>query len=148
VRRDRIDGGSHRVDNGRVRIYLTVRNNLTTQEAILAGQTLHCSFCGKSQHEVQKLVAGPGWIFICDECVGLCNQYIAGTPPDLSGFPPMEKWPTERLLSLLGPANATVDGYREYLQSMVDMLRTREISWAAIGKSLGISRQSAWERFT
>ncbi len=114
----------------------------------MSGKALHCSFCGKSQHEVQKLVAGPGFIFICDECVGLCNQYIAGTPPDLSGFPPMEKWPTERLLSLLGPANATVDGYREYLQSMVDMLRTREISWAAIGNSLGISRQSAWERFT
>ena len=38
--------------------------------------TLHCSFCGKSQHEVRCLVAGPG-VFICDECVGACNEVIA-----------------------------------------------------------------------
>ena len=37
--------------------------------------TLHCSFCGKSQHEVRKLIAGPK-VFICDECVGLCNGII------------------------------------------------------------------------
>jgi hypothetical protein len=111
-------------------------------------KTMHCSFCGESQHEVAKLIAGPGSIFICDACVGLCNQWIAGETPDLSGFPPMEKWPTEKLLGRLAPASGTVDGYREYLQSMVDTLRSREISWAAIGKELGISRQSAWERFT
>ena len=40
-----------------------------------AGSTLYCSFCGKSQHEVRKLIAGPT-IFICDECVGLCNDII------------------------------------------------------------------------
>jgi ClpX C4-type zinc finger/Glyoxalase superfamily protein len=37
---------------------------------------LYCSFCGKSQHEVRALVAGPG-VYICDECVGLCNDVIA-----------------------------------------------------------------------
>ena len=36
---------------------------------------LHCSFCGKSQHEVRKLIAGPS-VFICDECVDLCNDII------------------------------------------------------------------------
>jgi len=36
---------------------------------------LYCSFCGKSQHEVRKLIAGPN-VFICDECVGLCNDII------------------------------------------------------------------------
>lgn len=39
------------------------------------GKTLHCSFCGKSQHEVKKLIAGPS-IYICDECVDLCNEII------------------------------------------------------------------------
>ena len=34
-------------------------------------KTLYCSFCSKSQHEVRKLIAGPGSIFICDECVAL-----------------------------------------------------------------------------
>lgn len=36
---------------------------------------LYCSFCGKSQHEVRKLIAGPS-VFICDECVDLCNDII------------------------------------------------------------------------
>ncbi len=39
------------------------------------GKILYCSFCGKSQHEVRKLIAGPS-VFICDECVGLCNDII------------------------------------------------------------------------
>ena len=38
-------------------------------------KVLHCSFCGKSQHEVRKLIAGPS-VFICDECVDLCNDII------------------------------------------------------------------------
>ena len=37
--------------------------------------TLYCSFCGKSQHEVRKLIAGPT-VFICDECIDLCNEII------------------------------------------------------------------------
>ncbi|MEM8826286.1 MAG: ATP-dependent Clp protease ATP-binding subunit ClpX, partial [Pseudomonadota bacterium] len=40
-----------------------------------AKNTLYCSFCGKSQHEVRKLIAGPT-VFICDECVELCNDII------------------------------------------------------------------------
>lgn len=39
------------------------------------GQDVHCSFCGKSQSEVQKIVAGPG-VFICNECVALCQEII------------------------------------------------------------------------
>ena len=40
-----------------------------------AKNTLYCSFCGKSQHEVRKLIAGPT-VFICDECVELCMEII------------------------------------------------------------------------
>src|SRR5690625_5683650 len=39
------------------------------------GKILYCSFCGKSQHEVRKLIAGPS-VYICDECVDLCNDII------------------------------------------------------------------------
>lgn len=39
------------------------------------GKLLYCSFCGKSQHEVRKLIAGPA-VFVCDECVELCNDII------------------------------------------------------------------------
>jgi ATP-dependent Clp protease ATP-binding subunit ClpX len=43
-------------------------------------KTLYCSFCGKSQHEVKKLIAGPS-VFICDECIDLCNEIIRDEVP-------------------------------------------------------------------
>ena len=43
-------------------------------------KTLYCSFCGKSQHEVKKLIAGPS-VFICDECIDLCNDIIREEVP-------------------------------------------------------------------
>lgn len=39
------------------------------------GEVLYCSFCGKTQREVQKLIAGPG-VYVCDECVELCNEIL------------------------------------------------------------------------
>ena len=39
------------------------------------GDVLSCSFCGKSQQQVRKLIAGPG-VYICDECIDLCNEII------------------------------------------------------------------------
>jgi len=48
-------------------------------------KTLYCSFCGKSQHEVKKLIAGPS-VFICDECIGLCNDIVRDElPPSTVG---------------------------------------------------------------
>ena len=44
------------------------------------GKLLYCSFCGKSQHEVKKLIAGPS-VFICDECIDLCNEIIRDELP-------------------------------------------------------------------
>ncbi|HSD61440.1 MAG TPA: ClpX C4-type zinc finger protein, partial [Burkholderiales bacterium] len=44
-------------------------------EKIGGEKLLYCSFCGKSQHEVRKLIAGPS-VFICDECIELCNDII------------------------------------------------------------------------
>ena len=40
------------------------------------GMTYRCSFCGKSQDQVQRLIAGPGGVYICDECVDLCREII------------------------------------------------------------------------
>lgn len=42
-----------------------------------AGEQVKCSFCGKPQKAVKKLVAGPG-VYICDECIGLCNEILLG----------------------------------------------------------------------
>jgi len=46
-----------------------------TTEINKGDKLLYCSFCGKSQHEVRKLIAGPS-VFVCDECVALCNDII------------------------------------------------------------------------
>ena len=108
----------------------------------------YCSFCLKPESEVKKLVAGCGRIFTCDECIAVCNDYIAGRTPDRSERKPLEEQPTERLLALLSPIEETVQGKSNQLQLVVETLRSRQVSWAKIGDALGISRQSAWERFT
>jgi hypothetical protein len=54
------------------------------------GRDLRCSFCGKRQEQVQRLIAGPR-VYICDQCIGLCNEILAEVPPPapsaLSGRP-------------------------------------------------------------
>lgn len=129
----------------------TARDQAETAQAAAGGsvpmKTLYCSFCFKSQFQVKMLIAGPASLFICDECVDFCSAYIAGRPPH-SKSASVEELPTERLLERLGAIEQTVQGKGSQLQGVVDLLRSREVSWAQIGAALGISRQSAWERFT
>src|SRR5438045_3916744 len=57
---------------------------------------LYCSFCGKSQHEVRKLIAGPS-VFICDECIELCNDIIREeSAADKGGKPSKNDLPTPK----------------------------------------------------
>jgi ATP-dependent Clp protease ATP-binding subunit ClpX len=67
------------------------------------GKLLYCSFCGKSQHEVRKLIAGPS-VFICDECVELCNDIIREELED-KGEPGKSKLPRPHEI------NAVLDQY-------------------------------------
>lgn len=110
--------------------------------------TYYCSFCLKSQHEVEKLVAGPGNIYICDVCIGLAQGYLEGRTPDASAFEDPAAMPAERLLAQLPSLDATIKGKQTQIQWVVDQLREREVSWALIGEALGVSRQAAWERFS
>ena len=57
------------------------------------GKLLYCSFCGKSQHEVRKLIAGPS-VFVCDECVDLCNDIIREEIQDKESEKTARKLPT------------------------------------------------------
>ena len=57
------------------------------------GKLLYCSFCGKSQHEVRKLIAGPS-VFICDECVDLCNDIIREEVQENASEGSQEKLPS------------------------------------------------------
>lgn len=56
------------------------------------GKLLYCSFCGKSQHEVRKLIAGPS-VFVCDECVDLCNDIIREEIQEKDSETPTQKLP-------------------------------------------------------
>ena len=105
---------------------------------------LRCSFCGKTETQVAKLLGGPK-VHICDACVGVCNKILEATPATFAGWDAMTD---AQLLSSLQPSVATVEATRTVLQTQIDTLRQRGISWSAIGGALGISRQAAWERFS
>ena len=66
-----------------------------------SNEQLLCSFCGKSQRQVKKLIAGPG-VYICDECIDLCNEIIDEELTGTSHLRPRE--PAEAEGDLLGPA--------------------------------------------
>ena len=64
------------------------------------GKLLHCNFCGKSQHEVRKLIAGPS-VYICDECVELCNDIIREELQEAQDEAEFKKLPTPREISAI-----------------------------------------------
>ena len=64
------------------------------------GKLLYCSFCGKSQHEVRKLIAGPS-VFICDECVDLCNDIIREEVQEAQAESSAHKLPAPKEISAI-----------------------------------------------
>jgi len=64
------------------------------------GKLLYCSFCGKSQHEVRKLIAGPS-VFICDECVDLCNDIIREEVQEAQAESSAHKLPSPKEISTI-----------------------------------------------
>jgi hypothetical protein len=117
-----------------------------TTEKTKASKPLFCSFCGKDSADVKALIAGPA-VFICNECVAVCNQCLGGeaVPVHTADW---EQYSDEQLLNLLGRSAAIADSAGDFLNGHVDALRRREVTWADIGKALGVSRQAAWERFS
>jgi ClpX C4-type zinc finger len=108
-------------------------------------KALTCSFCGRSEKEVARLIGGPN-VHICDGCVGTCVKILEATPAAFAeGW---DKMTGEQLLSGIKTSEATVEATRAVLQAQIEELRHRNVSWEAIGKALGISRQAAWERFS
>jgi len=108
-----------------------------------------CSFCLKPNTEVKALVAGPA-VFVCDGCIDLCRKIISDLPAG-DREPRLLPWElTDSLdaalanLPNVARAQAQVE---ESLLGWVRRARTLGATWAQIGDSLGITRQSAWERF-
>jgi ClpX C4-type zinc finger len=108
-------------------------------------QTLSCSFCSKDKDAVAKLIAGPG-VYICDECVGLCDRILAEEPsPEFGSW---NERPDDELIASLAKTQAVVSQVDAAVHDYVDVLRDRGVSWTRIGGALGVSKQAAWERFS
>ena len=107
-----------------------------------------CSFCLKPNTEVRRLVAGPG-VFICDECVGLCAQLVDGPS---NPAPQLAAWEhtvsVDEALANLPRIAAAGAQLEQHLAGWVQRARALGATWARIGEALGMTRQSAWERFS
>jgi ATP-dependent Clp protease ATP-binding subunit ClpX len=113
--------------------------------------TSACSFCLKSPDSVAKMIGGPG-VFICNECVGLCTDILAlesepAADADTSWQKRLRLSDTE-LLAHLPKVAAAAEQVDRHLTAWVREARERAITWTRIGESLGMTRQSAWERFS
>ena len=120
-----------------------------TAATMRSRHTPHCSFCVKPSDEVAKLIAGAG-VYICDACVRLCNDILAQDGEDAS-TPEVTLWEQktdDEILETL-PRVAVVSAQADArIQTLVDILRARGVAWVRIGRALGVTRQSAWERFS
>src|SRR5256714_11660529 len=81
----------------------------------------HCSFCGKPQDQVRGLIAGPGAVYICDECVELCREIIDEEPPP----PPRAKLPLAKL-----PAPRKI--YEQLNQYVIGQDRAKKVLSVAV----------------
>ena len=110
--------------------------------------TTHCSFCLKPSNEVATLVAGPG-VYICNECLDLSSQIISNPPSLPSGLTSWEEGlDLEGVLASLPRMAAAGAQAERNLTRFVKRARELGATWAAIGASLRMTRQSAWERFS
>jgi ClpX C4-type zinc finger/Glyoxalase superfamily protein len=105
----------------------TAQPHAGVQKSAQQGNLLFCSFCGKNQHEVRKLVAGPA-VYICDECVDFCTyvvdeQLLRLIEGDEESARAMS---TDRLLHYVEHARSAVQRIRLALQRIERMLALRE----------------------
>lgn len=106
-----------------------------------------CSFCGKAASEVASLISGPG-VFICDECVALCNTALdkGALPPN--SIPDWQQMPTDELSGRMVRVAQARDQVDDFVGFAVRQLRSRGVTWAEIGAALGVTRQAAWDRYS
>jgi hypothetical protein len=103
-----------------------------------APKTLHCSFCGKSQHDVRALIAGPA-VFVCDECVGLCDDILAdrdvwellkakeesGQQADPAALDWVRAKSTEEVMAFAERSRRGVERHRRHLRDVESVLAAR-----------------------
>jgi hypothetical protein len=106
-----------------------------------------CSFCGRRGGGDTKLAGGLG-AMICLDCVEYFHTVSQSTERVTAMTrPPWNEMSDTELLVKLPLILQSADQNMKFAREWVDLIRSRKVSWAAIGNALGVSRQSAWERF-
>ncbi|CDO08129.1 hypothetical protein C1S82_18730 [Mycolicibacterium cosmeticum] len=108
---------------------------------------MYCSFCGLESRRVKTLISGHG-VYICDECVTKCVAIIEDRP-DRETLPLRDRadYSEDELLDEIPRVAATTANVEADLRARVDELRQRGVAWSRIAAAMGVTRQSAWERF-
>ena len=107
-----------------------------------------CSFCGRQGSAELRLAGGIG-AMICVECLSHYTKAVDDAPSDgrivTSGW---DELTDAEMLGKLPMISAEASQVDRFLRQWVTLIRERNISYAEIGKALGVSRQAAWERFS
>jgi len=103
-----------------------------------------CSFCGKSQKDVKKLIAGPG-NYICDECVALCAEIISEDAD--SEIKPSEEQLAAAWSAMLKTRAKAARTAEAELSKVARQARAKGLDWTSIASSLGISTEEAESRY-
>ena len=117
---------------------------LAAQQSVIAA----CSFCAKPNTEVATLVAGPG-VYICNECVALSQQIIEARAEAVTRLAPWQQVDqVDAVLANLPRVARAGEQVEASLTGWVRRARELGATWARIGDALGMTRQSAWARFS
>ncbi|MBW3648482.1 MAG: hypothetical protein KY440_12060 [Actinobacteria bacterium] len=108
-----------------------------------------CSFCGKAQREVNRLVAGAGvGLFICDQCIDLCKEILDEESADPARPIDLPEAPIEQAIQRMVALHRSRQQVDREAAVAVRALRDRGVTWSRIGQALGMTKQSAWERYS
>lgn len=133
----------------------TIRQEQETHMSVNAPLTevaiTSCSFCGKPNTEVERIVAGPG-VFICNECIELARVVVEdaarATPEESRRRRAAYEDPsTEELLTVLPALVKSADRVEAELATSVNRLRARGASWHTIANAAGLSVEGTRHRF-
>jgi len=107
-----------------------------------------CSFCQRPNTAVRALVSGPG-VYICSECVSCCCGILDACPDETPApIARNEDLSADEVMAILPSVAAAGRQAEVNLTEWVRRARALGVTWARIGETLGMARQSAWERFS